>query len=454
MVEIVTVGMLLILAAGVFTGFPVALVLTGTGFIGFGAALAMDLTEFRNLGLFYLRVRGTLTNESVQFTSVPLLILLGMILNGSGIAGTIFSTLGRMLRRVPGRYAIATLLIGLILAPAAGVIGASVVTVALVAYRPMLNAGYGPGRAGAAVAASGAIGVVFPPAILLFFVSNLFRLRIGLMYVAMVVPVLLLVTMFAIYFSTVLRNATPVKQFEQDEDEQGGLLAMVAALAVIVAIPWSIVSGLATLSEAAGVGVFAALLLTAMRGQMSWKMMNRAIVRTGTYTAMVFFIVVGATIFSLSFHLIGGPGVLFDWLTGFDLSQWQMLVMLLGFIMVLGFVFDWMEILLVFMPILLPVFNQLNFAEHVGSAYFAQIWLGALIALSLQTSFLTPPFGYALFFAKMTAPAEVTLAHIYRGAIPLVIIEVLLLAIILIFPDVVTWLPLHAASLNGIDLGK
>ncbi len=451
MVEAVTVGMLLIMAIGVFSGFPVALVLAGTGFIGFGAALAMDLTEFRNLGLFYLRVRGTLTNESVQFTSVPLLILLGMILNGSGIAGVIFNTLGRVLKNIPGRYAIATLLIGLILAPAAGVIGASVVTVALVAYKPMLNAGYSASKTGAAVAASGAIGVVFPPAILLFFVANLFRLRIGLMYVAMVVPVLLLVTLFAIYFSATLRNSKPSAP-ETDASTEGGVLAMLGALSVIVAIPWSIVSGLATLSEAAGVGVFAAVVLTAVRRKLSWGMLNKAIIQTGSYTAMVFFIVVGATVFSLSFHLVGGPAVLFDWLTGFDLTRWEMLSLLLGFVLVLGFVFDWMEIMLVFMPILLPVFGHLDFADHVGSTYFSQIWLGALIALSLQTSFLTPPFGYALFFAKMTAPPQITLAHIYRGAIPLVIIEILLLIIILTFPGVVTWLPLHAASLTGLDL--
>jgi len=133
MVEFVTVAMLLIMAVGVFSGFPVALVLVATGFLGFGAAYFMDLTEIRNLGMFYLRVRGTLSSEGTQYTSVPLLIFFGMILNGSGIASTIFQTLGRLLARVPGKYAIATLLVGLILAPAAGVIGASVVTVALVA---------------------------------------------------------------------------------------------------------------------------------------------------------------------------------------------------------------------------------------------------------------------------------------------------------------------------------
>lgn len=442
MIELLTVAMLLVMAAGVFTGFPVALVLTGTGMLGFTAATLLGLTDFQHLGLFYLRVRGTLTNEGVQFTSVPLLILLGMVLNGSGIAATLFQTLGRMLRGVNGRYAIATLLVGLILAPAAGVIGASVVTVALVAYHPMLNAGYIPRKAGAAVAASGALGVIFPPAILLFFVANLFRLRIGLMYVAMVVPVILLVIMFSIYFSTTIRDKG--QHTSRDESEDAEYLPMVAALVIIAAIPWSIVSGLATLSEAAGLGVFAALLLAAFRRQLTLKMLHTAVIQTGTLTAMVFFIVVGATVFSLSFHILGGPDVLFGWITGFDLGRWGTLGLLLGLVLVLGFVFDWMEILLVFLPILLPVFNALEFADHVGSAYFAKIWITALIAFTLQTSFLTPPFGYALFFAKMTAPPQVTLANIYRGAVPLILIEILLLILIAAFPGLITWLPIQA----------
>ena len=157
------------------------------------AAVWVGITDFQHLGLIYLRARGVLTNESVQFTSVPMLIFLGLVLNVSGVAETMFRLLGRLLTGVPGRYAIATLLIGLVLAPAAGVIGASVITVALVAYGPMMASGYAPRTAGAAVAASGALGVVFPPAVMLFFISNVFYLRIELMYVALIVPVLLMV---------------------------------------------------------------------------------------------------------------------------------------------------------------------------------------------------------------------------------------------------------------------
>jgi tripartite ATP-independent transporter DctM subunit len=451
MVEIVTVGMLLIMACGVFSGFPVALVLTGTGILGFFAAAMMGLTDFQHLGLYYLRVRGTLTNEGVQFTSVPLLILLGMVLNGSGIASTIFHTLGHMLRGLRGRYAIATLLVGLILAPAAGVIGASVITVALVAYHPMLNAGYSPRAAGGAVAASGALGVIFPPAIMLFFVATLFRLRISVMYMSMVIPVLLLVILFSIYFIATIRakdDGGPIPE----GTEKPQYLSMIAALAVIASIPWSIVSGVATLSEAAGIGVFGSLLLVAVRGQLSLAMLHNAIMRTGTLTAMVFFIVVGATVFSLSFHLVGGPDVLFSWITGFNLNRWQTLGLLLGLVLVLGFVFDWMEILLVFLPIFLPIFQQLDFSDHVGSAYAATVWLGALIALTLQTSFLTPPFGYALFFAKMTAPPSVVLADIYRGAIPLVILEVVLLVLVVLFPTLVIWLPKVSLNLSQLSL--
>lgn len=439
--EILTIAMLGLLGFGVFSGFPVALVLTATGFLAFVAAVVIGVTDFGHLGLIYLRVRGILTNEGVQFTSVPLLIFLGLVLNASGVAATLFQTLGHVLKSVPGRYAIATLLIGLILAPAAGVIGASVVTVALVAYGPMLRSGYAPSTAGSAVAASGALGVVFPPAVLLFFVANVFQLRIALMYTALVIPVLLLVLFFSLFYAVTLRSRVDVALSDAEKPTMPDVLSVIIAIGVIAAIPLSIVGGVATLSEAAGIGVFGGLLVMAFRGRMTLARLNKTIVQTASMTSMVFFIVVGASIFSLGFNLIEGREVLLEWINGFDLGRWMTLALLLGIILVLGFVFDWIEILLVFLPILLPVFGQLDFSDHVGSDYFSKIWLAGLIALALQTSFLTPPFGYALFFAKMAAPPGVNLADIYRGAGPLVIIEILLIAVLALWPELVTWLP-------------
>jgi len=439
--EILTIAMLGLLGIGVFSGFPVALVLTATGFLAFVAAVVIGVTDFGHLGLIYLRVRGILTNEGVQFTSVPLLIFLGLVLNASGVAATLFQTLGHVLKSVPGRYAIATLLIGLILAPAAGVIGASVLTVALVAYGPMLRSGYAPSTAGSAVAASGALGVVFPPAVLLFFVANVFQLRIALMYTALVIPVLLLVLFFSLFYAVTLRNRVDVALSDAEKPTMRDVLSVIIAIGVIAAIPLSIVGGIATLSEAAGIGVFGGLLVMAFRGRMTLARLNKTIVQTASMTSMVFFIVVGASIFSLGFNLIEGREVLLEWINGFDLGRWMTLALLLGIILVLGFVFDWIEILLVFLPILLPVFGQLDFSDHVGSDYFSKIWLAGLIALALQTSFLTPPFGYALFFAKMAAPPGVNLADIYRGAGPLVNIEILLIAVLALWPELVTWLP-------------
>ena len=213
------------------------------------------------------------------------------------------------------------------------------------------------------------------------------------------------------------------------------------AIAVIAAIPLSIVGGIATLSEAAGIGVFGSLLVMAFRGRMTLDRLNKTIVQTASMTFMVFFIVVGAAIFSLSFNLLDGREVLLEWITGFEMGRWMTLTLLLGIILVLGFVFDWIEILLVFLPILLPEFGQLDFSDHVGSEYFSQVWLAGLIALALQTSFLTPPFGYALFFAKMAAPPSVNLADIHRGAAPLVVFEVLLIALLAWWPKLITWLP-------------
>lgn len=439
--EILTIAMLGLLGFGVFSGFPVALVLTATGFLAFVAAVVIGVTDFGHLGLIYLRVRGILTNEGVQFTSVPLLIFLGLVLNASGVAATLFQTLGHVLKSVPGRYAIATLLIGLILAPAAGVIGASVVTVALVAYGPMLRSGYAPSTAGSAVAASGALGVVFPPAVLLFFVANVFQLRIALMYTALVIPVLLLVLFFSLFYAVTLRNRVDVALSDMEKPTMRDVLSVIIAIGVIATIPLSIVAGIATLSEAAGIGVFGGLVVMAFRGRMTFARLNKTIVQTASMTSMVFFIVVGASIFSLGFNLIDGREVLLAWINGFDLGRWMTLVLLLGIILILGFVFDWIEILLVFLPVLLPVFGQLDFSDHVGSEYFSKIWLAGLIALALQTSFLTPPFGYALFFAKMAAPPGVNLADIYRGAGPLVVIEILLISLLAWWPKLITWLP-------------
>lgn len=261
------------------------------------------------------------------------------------------------------------------------------------------------------------------------------------MYTALVIPVLLLVFSFSVYFAVKLRKHVDISLPDIEKPTLRDIVSVIIAIAVIAAIPLSIVGGIATLSEAAGVGVFGGLLVMAFRGRMTRSRLNKTIVQTASMTSMVFFIVVGASIFSLSFNILEGREVLLDWINGFDLGRWMTLALLLGIILLLGFVFDWIEILLVFLPILLPVFGQLDFSDHVGSDYFSQIWLAGLIALALQTSFLTPPFGYALFFAKMAAPPSVTLADVYRGAGPLVLIEVLLISVLVWWPKLITWLP-------------
>ncbi|MBF9030390.1 TRAP transporter large permease subunit [Rhodobacterales bacterium HKCCE3408] len=444
--EALTLAMLGILALGIFSGFPVSMVLAGTGFLGFIAAVWMGTTDFGHLGLIYLRIRGVLTNEGIQFTSVPMLIFLGLLLNSSGISDSFFRLVGTLLRKVPGRHAIATLIVGLILAPATGVIGASVITVALVAYDPMLKSGYPPRTAGAAVAASGALGVIFPPAILLFFVASHFQLRLGMMYAALVVPVALMVLLFAAWFAF-----SRVGHRQADHDAETGLsapelLTSLAAVAVIASIPLSIVGGLATLSEAAGVGLFGAIVVLGARRLLSVRLLSETMTNAASMTSMVFFIVIGAMVFSLGFNLVGGPDVLFRWITEFALGRWDLLVLLLTVVTALGFFFDWMEILLVFLPILQPVFDTLQFSDHVGSPYMANLWMAALVALALQTSFLTPPFGYALFFARMAAPRQVQLADIYWGAVPLVLLEILLIALLMAVPELITWLPGLAPS--------
>lgn len=447
-IEVLAAAMFACLALGVFSGYPVALMLVAAGFLGFLGALATGVAEVRNLGLYYLRVRGALTNEDVQFISVPLLILLGVALNESRMAATMFRVLGHWLRKVPGQYAIVTLLLGLLLAPAAGVIGASVVAVGLVAFRPMMAAGYPARLAGGAVAAAGAVGVIFPPAIMLFFVANTLRLQISLAYLAMLGPVLLLVVTFSLYFAM---RAPANRPIQPDSDETpAGWSAVILPTALVLAIPASVITGLATLTEAAGLGAALTLLVAFARRQMTLLSLHRVMMKSAELTAMIFFIVVGATIFSLSFNLLNGPTMIFEGIDALSLDRWHTLALLLGVILMLGFVFDWIEILLVFLPILLPIFNGLDFSDYVGSGYLATAWMGALIVLALQTSFLTPPFGYALFFARMVAPSEVLLGQIFRGAIPLVLLEIVVIVALAAFPQLVVWLPSHMLDLTGL----
>lgn len=437
--------MLLTLMVLLFTGFPVGGILAGVG-IGF-ALIGVVIDEFPIPSLFLIPYRiYESVGENLVYPAVPMLLFMGVALEISGAARELLLCLQRILGRVPGSMCISVILIGLLLAPMAGVIGASVATIAVAAMPTMLDQKYRPEIASGAIAAAGTLGVIAPPAIMLFFLSDAMELTIASMFLAPVAPILGLAFAFIAFFvlsDVVWRrpdaNKTPV--------ENGGSLfvylirSLVLPVGLIGLVLGSIIAGWVAPSESAAVGaVGAALLIFFYRG-FDLSLLRLALFRTMLITGMVFFVVMGASIFSLVFRFYGGDDIAIGLFENWALGDFEVLAVVLIILFVLGFFIDWIEIVLVSLPILYPAISELDFAEYVGSAYLAKLWIGALIALVLQTSFLTPPFGFALFFLKGSAPAEVRMANIYRGVIPLVVIQVAMIAAVLVFPAIVTSIP-------------
>jgi tripartite ATP-independent transporter DctM subunit len=452
LVEYFPVLMLLSLAALLFTGFPVASILAGVA-IGF-ALIGVALDEFPIPSLFLVPYRiYSAIGENLIYPAVPMLLFMGVALEISGAARELLLFLQRVLKRLPGSMCVSVILIGLLLAPMAGVIGASVATIALAALPTMMEQRYRPEIATGAIAAAGTLGVIAPPAIMLFFLSDALGLTIGSMFLAPLVPIVGLAIAFSTYF--VASDFLVRRPVDGDVPETDGrsLLAQavrgfVLPVGLIVFVLGSIVAGWVAPSEAAAVGaVGAALLIFVYRG-FTPSLVRLALFRTMKITAMVFFVVLGASVFSLVFRFYGGDDIAVGLFDGTALSDFWILAIVLLILFVLGFFIDWIEITLVSLPILYPVISTLDFSQYVGSDHLARVWIGALIALVLQTSFLTPPFGFALFFLKGSAPDSIKMLSIYRGVVPLVAIQLLMITLILIMPAVVTWLPVSLLGLR------
>jgi tripartite ATP-independent transporter DctM subunit len=444
--------MIVALALLLFSGYPVALVLAGVG-VGFGL-LGYFLGQFPLIAYFNvpLRVYATL-GESLIYPAVPMLLFMGIALEKSGIGRELLLCLQVLLRRVPANQAVAVTLIGIVIAPSAGLVGASVATLAFLALPTMLERGYSPSFAAGAVAAAGTLGIVLPPAIMLFFLADLLGVKIAYVFLSTVVPGFMLAILYLVYYVSAAiidpRIAPPPSNLPA---RRAGELAFYAArsmalpVLLIGLVLGAIISGWATPTQSASVGAAGAILLTLLNRSFSWRLMHEVVVSTATLTAMVFFVVAAATVFSYTFRYFGGDTLILEMLRSLGLGDWSMLLTVLAIIFVLGFFIDWIEIALITLPIFHPLLQALDFSAHVGSKELASIWITVLIALNLQTSFLTPPFGFALFFLKGSAPPGVTLAHIYRGVVPVVAIQILGIALVMAMPWLATWLPLRAGG--------
>ncbi|WCL53085.1 TRAP transporter large permease [Gimibacter soli] len=426
-----------------FTGFPVAFVLGGVGLAFWGIAVAMGLENGQSFFLVVARIFGGVVDKPL-LVAVPMFIFMGQMLEKSGVARDLLSMLQRLTRRVPGGLALSVTLLGTILAATTGIIGASVVMMTLLALPVMLEHGYNRPLATGTIAASGTLGILLPPSIMLVVMADLLSISAGGLFMAAVGPGLLLATLYALYIlvRTWLNpslapslwdgEAAPITFAEV-------VRSLLPPLGLMLAVLGAIFAGFATPTEASGIGAFGALLLALFKGRLSFPTLREVVEETALTSAMLFGLFVGATAFSYVFALLEGHHLILSALEATGAGPWHLIVVLMLAVFFLGFFFDWIEITLIILPVFAPVIAGLDFGTHVPVG-LVSIWFAILMAVNLQTSFLTPPFGFALFYLKGAAPADVALTDIYRGILPFVLLQILGLAAIILWPEIALWL--------------
>jgi len=411
-------------------GFPVAFTL-GAVAMAFGGYF-LGWQEFQ---LLPMRVWGVMTNFTLL--AVPLFVFMGVMLEKSGLAEELLETMARLFGRVRGGLAVSIVAVGALLAATTGVVGATVVTMGVIALPAMLKRGYDTGLASGTIAASGTLGQIIPPSIILILLGDVIGVPVGELFAAAVVPGLLLVVAFMVYILVVAflkPNMAPAMPVEADATGLGRqvLKSLLPPLLLVFAVLGSIFFGVASPTESAAVGALGAMLLSAMHKRLSLKNIKDASQQTVRLTSMVFMILIGATAFGLVFRSMGGDLVVEDFMMALPGGEWGFIAISMLLIFVLGFFLDFLEICFIVVPILAPIAELMD---------INMLWFAVLIAMNLQTSFLTPPFGFSLFYLKAAAPPEVSIQHIYKGVIPFVLIQIVVLGGIILFPDTVQWLP-------------
>jgi tripartite ATP-independent transporter DctM subunit len=427
----------------ILTGFPVAWVLGGLSILFTAIAIVLDI----DLG-FAIAVDWAYTSLSVNrvwdvmknwvLVALPMFIFMGMMLERSGIASELMTNLTRVFGRVRGGLAIAVTIIGVLLAATTGIIGASVVLLALLGLPVMLKNGYKPELATGTVCAVGTLGILIPPSIMLVLMADRLAMPVGDLFLGAMVPGLILGALYIFYLLMVGRfgkDAAPVPNDAEPVSIAallGVFRAVLAPFGLILAVLGSIFFGIATPTEAAGVGAFGAMLLAWQRKQLSNNVLTDVLQQTTTTTAFIFAIFVGATAFSLVLRGLGGDELIEGALLGLPFEPTGVVITILFVTFLLGFFLDWIEISLIILPLVAPVVQGLG---------FDLVWFTVMFAVCLQTSFLTPPVGFAIFYLKGVAPDNIDVRTIYRGVLPFILLQLLGLALIFIFKPLVTWLP-------------
>jgi tripartite ATP-independent transporter DctM subunit len=445
-------GLFLGIGAALMAGFPVAFTLAGVALLFAGLGILTGSFDPVFLEAFPNRVFGIMTNETL--IAVPVFVFMGVMLERSRLADQLLRSLAQLMRGTPGGLGLAVVIVGAMMAASTGIVGATVVTMGLISLPTMLRRGYDPAVSTGTICAAGTLGQIIPPSIVLVMLADVLsnayqqaQLRmgdytpdtvsVGELFAGALIPGLLLVGAYLLYLIVLARlrpGLMPSGLSEAEEQVSLGRLLLLASgpLLLIIAVLGSILKGIATPTEAAAVGAVGATLLALVSRHLSMEALRDVVYRTTRITAMVFMILIGASLFSLVFRGFGGDEMIADFLTGLPGGTVTAMLLVMGVMFLLGFVLDFIEITFVVVPIVGPVLMAMGLDP---------LWLGVMIALNLQTSFLTPPFGFSLFYLRGACPESVPTSAIYRGVIPFIAIQLLVLGVLAVWPSLVTWLP-------------
>lgn len=436
------------LAILLFSGFPVAWVLGGLG-VTFGAiGIYFGVFSFIEYFNIVSRIWGSAA-ESLILVAVPMFIFMGTMLERSGVANDLLYCLQVLLRRTPGGLALSVTIMGTIMAATTGIIGASVVMMTLLALPVMLERGYHTPLATGTIAASGTLGILIPPSIMLVIMADLLSISVGTLFLAAILPGLILAGLYLVYIyvrCTITPSLAPPLPDDMGPGSRAGLYIMVLRsfvppILLIVFVLGSIFAGWATPTEAAGVGALGAILLAAFNRKLQFGVLKDVMERSALTIGMIFGIFIGATAFSYVYRSLGGDDLVHHYVTQAGFDSWGLLIMMMVLVFLLGFFFDWIEITLIVLPLFAPMMRTMDFGTHIPGVDNIIPWVAILLAVNLQTSFLTPPFGFALFYMKGVAPKSVKIQEIYTGIIPFVVLQLIGLLAVIYFPELALWLP-------------
>ncbi len=451
--EILSLLMFFTIIGVLMMGFPVAFSLAGTSviFAAIGHALGVfDLSNFSSLAPRYL---GVMLNEVL--VAVPLFIFMGMMLERSGIAEQLLITMGRLFGKLRGGLGLSVIVVGALLAASTGIVGATVVTMGLLSLPAMMRAGYDPKLATGVICASGTLGQIIPPSTVLIFMGDMLAgvnqqvqmakgnfaptpVSVGDLFAGAFIPGLILVgvyMLFMIYKAITQPETCPALEVTDEERKRlfhDVVFTLIPPLLLIIAVLGSILGGVATPTESASVGAVGAMVLAALRRKLTLSNLRQVMFATANTTTMIFIILIGASVFSLVFRMMGGEELVSDFLNSLPGGKVGAIIFVMLLMFLLGFILDTFEIIFLVIPITAPILLMMDIDP---------IWLGVMVAVNLQTSFLTPPFGFALFYLRGVAPDAITTRHIYQGALPFVVLQVSVIALLIIFPELITWLP-------------